>query len=269
MLCRLQGVRCLALGALALLTGCAETVYLTSRPSGANVYINGEQVGRTPMNYSVLPAQWKPPYRYKIERSGYLPAEGELATRVSEGRVIGGIFSLGLSLFFKQPDTFAEQAVAFDLVQSPSGLEGSRSTPRTAPRTQPRPVPRPPPVPYEAPIAPYDSYRDDSYREPPPRLAPPPAPSPRPRPTAAPARPQPTAKPAPKPTAKPKPTAAPAPPPEAPPPAAAPAAAAEPAAPGQSDEVQKELERLRHLRDEGVIVDAEYEQLRDSVLKGQ
>ena len=40
-------------------------------------------------------------------------------------------------------------------------------------------------------------------------------------------------------------------------------------APQATTAVQAELERLRRLRDEGVIVDAEYEQLRESVLKGQ
>jgi hypothetical protein len=260
----LHRVRGLALGALALLlallTGCAETVYLTSRPAGANVYINDEAVGRTPMNYSVVPAKWKPPFRYRVERPGYLPAEGELATRISEGRVMGGIFSLGLSLFFKQPDTFAEEAIAFDLVPAPTGLDGSRTGPRTPPRTAPRPVPGPPSVPYAPPTVPSDTYPEEP---PPARLAPAPTPSPRPRPTPSPARPKPT--PSPKKTAKPAPpTATSAPEPEPPP---APAAA-EPGAPGQSPEVQAELERLRHLRDEGVIVDAEYEQLRDSVLKG-
>jgi hypothetical protein len=261
MFCGLHRVR-LALGALTLLTGCAESVYLTSRPSGANVYINDEAVGRTPLNYSVLPAQWKPPYRYRVERSGYLPAEGELATRVSEGRVVGGIFSLGLSLFFKQPDTFAEQAIAFDLVPSPTGLDGSRTGPRTAPRTAPRPVPRPPPVPYDPPPFPSDSYREEP---PPPRLAPPPPP--RPRPTSAPVRPRPA--PSPAKAARPAPPTA-APPPELLPEADSPpaGAAVDQAAPGQSPEVQAELDRLRRLRDEGVIVDAEYEQLRDSVLKG-
>lgn len=244
MICGPRLQRGLALAVLLLTAGCAESVYLASRPPGATVTINGERVGRTPMLYSVVPAKWDPPFHYRVEKPGYEPAEGTLATGVSDGRVIGGVLSLGLSLFFKQPDTFLQEEYFFELQPSSSAPKSQR--PPAAPRRTPRrfrPVPQPPPVPYEPPAAHPERPRGPSTRE---RLSPPPAP--RPAPTPAPAEPR---LPPPAPTAS-----------------AVPTEAAPPADEAAS-EVQRELDRLRQLRDDGIIIDAEYEQLRDSLLKGQ
>lgn len=253
--------RGLVLAALVVASGCAESVYLSSRPSGATVTINDQRVGRTPMVYSVVPAEWSPPYRYRVERPGFEPAEGVLETGVSDGRVVGGILSLGLSLFFKQPDTFLREDYLFELERTSTPVP-HRGTPTRGPRTL-RPVPQPPAVPYEPPAPAPGRLGEPPPRE---RLAPPPA-SPRPRPTPSPAAPRraPTAAPTAKPVPK-KPAPPPEPPPE--PPVPAPITGEVPAE-GTTTDVQKELERLRQLRDDGVIVDAEYEQLRDSLLKGQ
>jgi hypothetical protein len=255
---RLRGLAGFALGSLLSLSGCAESIYLRSYPPGANVTINGEPVGRTPLTYSVVPASWKPPYRFRAERPGYVPVEGTLATEVSEGRVVGGIFSLGLSLFFKQPETFVDDEYVFDLRPETAGSSRSRAT-----RREPRPEPRPPALPYDPPSGP----EDDRYDRTPPQQ-PPAAPRLRPPP------PLPTARPSPGPTRipRPSPTAVPLPPADAldpPVPVPAPAAPELPPPAEPPPDVQAELERLRKLRDEGVIVDAEYEQLRESVLKGQ
>jgi hypothetical protein len=263
-----------AFAALFSLAGCAESIYLSSQPSGASVTVNGQPVGRTPLIYSVRPADWNPPYRYHAEREGYEPVDGTLPTGVSEGRLIGGILTLGLSLFFKQPGTFLEEEHSIELPPESAKGEAPGGVRRPS-----RPEPRPPAVPYEPPAEPDDTRYE---RQPPPVPQPtpavrrPPPPPARPRPTASPARAAPRRSPAavapppPRPAAPPppRPAAPPPPPPRsesvappAPPPAPPPAAAA--------PSVQEELERLRKLRDDGVIVDAEYEQLRESVLKGQ
>lgn len=264
---RSRGFRSAALVASLALAGCAESIYLSSRPQGANVSINGEPVGRTPLTYSVRPSDWHPPYKYRVEREGYAPAEGTLATGLSEGRVIGGIFTLGLSLFFKQPATFVEQEHVFDLESaSTTGVAPPKKT-----EGRPRGEPRPPAVPYEPPSD-QGIYRYEHPAAPAPSPVPQPTPTrvrkPSPSPQAG-EKPRPTSSPKPKPRLSPTAVSPPPPPPPKssappPPPAAAPlpAAAAKPS-------VQEDLDRLRKLRDEGVIPDAEYEQLRESVLKGQ
>lgn len=216
------------LGACGL-AGCAETAVLRSRPPGATVWVNGRRAGRTPLVLSVLPADWAGRYAVRLEKPGYRPRRAELETEVSRGRVIGGILSLGLSLFFKQPETFACDEYVFDLAPAGRRRAGARSRPlaREAP-----PSARPP----------------GSARR---RVQPPSPGAPGREPF--PARPQP-------PSAKSGREATPA-------TASATPAAGEPAQ-GERRDVAAELERLRKLRDDGMILDAEYEQLRSSILEG-
>ena len=54
---------------LILLTGCAQrTVDITSEPSGALVYLNGEEVGRTPLRYDFT---WYSDYDVILRKDGY------------------------------------------------------------------------------------------------------------------------------------------------------------------------------------------------------
>ncbi|HEV8605644.1 MAG TPA: PEGA domain-containing protein [Tepidisphaeraceae bacterium] len=54
---------------LALTNGCAQrTVDITSQPSGALVYLNGEEVGRTPMRYDFM---WYSDYDVVLRKDGY------------------------------------------------------------------------------------------------------------------------------------------------------------------------------------------------------
>lgn len=61
------------LGALALfVTGCGttRTITVTSEPSGALVYLNDEEVGRTPVT---VPFQFYGTYDVRLEAEGYKP----------------------------------------------------------------------------------------------------------------------------------------------------------------------------------------------------
>ena len=52
-----------------VLAGCAQrTVDITSEPSGALVYLNGEEVGRTPMRYDFM---WYSDYDVALRKEGY------------------------------------------------------------------------------------------------------------------------------------------------------------------------------------------------------
>jgi PEGA domain len=64
--------------ALPLLGGCVErTLQVTSEPSGALVYLNGEEVGRTPMRKDFL---WYGTYDVELRKEGY-------ETKVAEAKV--------------------------------------------------------------------------------------------------------------------------------------------------------------------------------------
>jgi len=55
--------------ALLSLAGCAQrTVDITSDPSGALVYLNGDEVGRTPMRYDFT---WYSDYDVTLRKDGY------------------------------------------------------------------------------------------------------------------------------------------------------------------------------------------------------
>jgi hypothetical protein len=61
--------RLVSLLALSLLAGCAQrTVDITSEPSGALVYLNGEEIGRTPLRYDFT---WYSDYDVILRKDGY------------------------------------------------------------------------------------------------------------------------------------------------------------------------------------------------------
>jgi len=61
--------RILVLLSAFLLAGCAQrTLDITSEPSGALVYLNGEEVGRTPMRYDFT---WYSDYDVILRKEGY------------------------------------------------------------------------------------------------------------------------------------------------------------------------------------------------------
>lgn len=84
---------------------CAETAEIRSQPPGARISINGEYVGETPTDYRVKRSELSNIFHYRAELPGYAPAEGTLQTRVSAGRIVGMIFSLGISAAFRPPQT--------------------------------------------------------------------------------------------------------------------------------------------------------------------
>jgi len=89
--------------ALVLCIGCYENTTIRSYPSGAVVSINGQPAGTTPASFQVPSRRISADsvYRYRVEREGYRPAEGEFRTIVSTARIFGSIFSFGVSYIFK------------------------------------------------------------------------------------------------------------------------------------------------------------------------
>ena len=110
----------IALGVLVC-TGCAETTLIRSQPPGATLWVNDVMVGATPVEYTCSRAEFAHPQRFRLELQGYQPAEGELRRRVMPGRIVGGCFSLGISLLFKRPTGFRNR-YDFALVPRPRAI---------------------------------------------------------------------------------------------------------------------------------------------------
>jgi hypothetical protein len=48
-------------------------------------------------------------FRYRVERDGYVPAEGQLKTRVAPGRIVAAIFTTCITCVFHGFKAFDEQ----------------------------------------------------------------------------------------------------------------------------------------------------------------
>ncbi len=89
------------------LAGCAESTVIRSYPPGAKLFVNGEYQGVTPRVFTVPREKFaSQTFTARIERDGYAPQEEELRKRTCPGRVVGGVFSLGISFIFKRPTCF-------------------------------------------------------------------------------------------------------------------------------------------------------------------
>ncbi len=98
---------------------------ITTKPPGADVYVNGRLIGKSPVEYSVPRGKWTGHYTYRVEKEGYEPRQGKLDTAVSGGRITGAVFTLGLSLAFKPAQTFTQSEYDFGLYSIEDAVEGS------------------------------------------------------------------------------------------------------------------------------------------------
>ena len=81
---------------------------IRSSPPNAHVYAGNTLLGVTPLRYTVTREEYrKGDLVVRVEREGYRPTEGRLWTRVCPGRVVGGIFTLGILFIFKGPTCLA------------------------------------------------------------------------------------------------------------------------------------------------------------------
>ncbi|MGH7788689.1 MAG: SHOCT domain-containing protein [Candidatus Binatia bacterium] len=103
-------------GAIVLLSSEAgawngsDEALISSVPSGANVFIDDQLIGTTPLQWRV-PCSEVVDHKFRIEYHDCHPIEGVLYARVAPGRVVGMIFSLGISAIFQCPYYFVPVAV--------------------------------------------------------------------------------------------------------------------------------------------------------------
>lgn len=93
-------------------SGCAEYALIRSYPPGSSAYVDNELVGSTPIYASFPRSEVKPGHKWRVEYGNCEPAEGELTTGVAPGRIVGYVFSLGISAIFQGPNYFVPVDVA-------------------------------------------------------------------------------------------------------------------------------------------------------------
>jgi hypothetical protein len=118
-------------------SGCAEHTRIRTFPTGATVYVNGQLIGTSPVEYRVPEAQFSRPTTFRIEHPDCEPLEGELRTRVAPGRIFGGIFGLGIPFAFRGVVVFQKNH-DFDLQSVQGGT--ARSLPERPPTENPTDV---------------------------------------------------------------------------------------------------------------------------------
>jgi len=94
-----------------VLQGCAESVHIRAYPPDAQIAVNGQALGTSPVHYSVPRERWPKDgyFHYHVERAGYRPQDGSFTSKPAGGRITGGIFTLGLLFLFKSPAALPEE----------------------------------------------------------------------------------------------------------------------------------------------------------------
>lgn len=83
----------------------SDELVIDSQPDGADVYLDGELVGVTPLRVP-MPCDQVVDRRYRIEYRDCDPIEGTAYARLAPGRVVGMVFSGGISAVFQCPYYF-------------------------------------------------------------------------------------------------------------------------------------------------------------------
>lgn len=101
---------------LALLgAGCAETARIQSRPAGASVEVDGRNIGVTPLTLTVPRSEWPHDFTCRVSKEGFVPETKRLTPQIGGGRVVAGLFTVGLIYLFKSPYVFGSDIYDFDL----------------------------------------------------------------------------------------------------------------------------------------------------------
>ena len=100
-----RGIGVLAL--MTMITGCAESTVIRSYPVGAKISIDGTFVGATPAKFVASRQDFEQKTFVAVaEQPGYQRTEYTLQKTTCAGRIVGGVFTLGILLLFKRPTCF-------------------------------------------------------------------------------------------------------------------------------------------------------------------
>jgi hypothetical protein len=102
---------------------------IKTEPARAKVWVDDRYFGHSPALVTIPRSRWKPPFKYRIEKEGYLTEEGYIHQVRGGGRITGAVFSLGISLIFKRPHTLKGNYV-FPLTQDPQFVQAQQGKSR-------------------------------------------------------------------------------------------------------------------------------------------
>ncbi len=118
------------------LVGCAEEMDVRSMPAGAMVYEGTKSFGVTPTTFRVPRSQWRDQFVLRLEHDGYEPAQVTVPTEVAKGRIVGGIFTLGIVWLFKRPTTLPDEVDVRLVPNLPPPVAAATPRPSTEERLQ-------------------------------------------------------------------------------------------------------------------------------------
>lgn len=126
---RIVGTAVWAVCALTVLSGCSESVLIRSNPPDAEVFIDGEPRGTTPIVYVVERDQLKE-QTLLLRKRNYQPMEDRIQLRLARGRVVGAVFTLGLLYAFRSPYYLAVDEQGYRLWPDPAALAAAQQAER-------------------------------------------------------------------------------------------------------------------------------------------
>lgn len=85
-------------------TACSSAVSITTEPPGADVEINGQVKGKTPLNISLSDFVGNT-YKTKFTLPGYKEKYVELQKEIKGGQLVGGFFIWPILLFCYGPES--------------------------------------------------------------------------------------------------------------------------------------------------------------------
>jgi hypothetical protein len=88
------------------IVGCSESAMVRSYPPGAKLYVNDHFEGIAPIIYTTPHSQIGQDFQVRLEREGYTTLESTLRKQICPGRIVGGIFTLGIVLIIRGPTCF-------------------------------------------------------------------------------------------------------------------------------------------------------------------
>ncbi len=81
----------IALIAIMVVAGCSTMVTIQSEPSGADIILNNQKVGKTPFAVKLSDFAFNS-YDVTLKKEGYADYHGRIAKEAKAGAIIGGLF---------------------------------------------------------------------------------------------------------------------------------------------------------------------------------
>ncbi len=86
----------IALATTLVIAGCSTLVTIQSEPSGAEIILNNQKVGKTPFAVKLSDFAFNS-YDVTLKKEGYTDVHGRISKEAKAGAIVGGFFVSGIS----------------------------------------------------------------------------------------------------------------------------------------------------------------------------